>query len=134
MNGKSRSLYISKIFQRVNRFENFRNIKRSTFPIQKAKVKKNEKPSKSTNRQTKIVLQAFPLPDQVRLFLEENQDILSLINGKKLAALEISKFKSKLMNVFKKTDFPKPAQLVDSIIMLGPNGCGPNILGKRDEI
>ena len=89
----------------------------------------NEKPSKSTNRQTKIVLQAFPLPDEVRLFLEENQEILSLINGKKLAALEISKFKSKLMNVFKKTDFPKPAQLVDSIIMLGPNGCGPNILG-----
>ena len=95
----------------------------------------------STNRQTKVVIQAFPLPNEVRLFLEESQSILVEINAKRMPELEINKFKSKLMKVFQKTSFPKPAQLVDSIIMLGkcwkcdwkftllgPNGCGPNIL------
>ena len=73
----------------------------------------------STNRQTKVVIQAFPLPNEVRLFLEESQSILAEINGKRMPELEINKFKSKLMKVFQKTNFPKPAQLVDSIIMLG---------------
>jgi len=82
----------------------------------------------SANRQTKIVLQAFPLPDPVRLFLEANEPSLTLINAKKMDELDVAKFKSQLMEVFKRTDFPQPAQLVDSIIMLGPNGAGPNIL------
>ena len=82
----------------------------------------------SPNRQTLVVVQAFNIPGQVRLFLEENLEILKRIRRAELPEIEVSKFKSELMTKFKDSNFPQPAKTVDSIMVLGPNGCGSNIL------
>merc|ERR1712131_79547 len=82
----------------------------------------------SANRQTRVVLKAFPLAKEVRLFLEQNQKNLLSISRKEMSELEVAKLKSKLMDKFKEANISQPAKTVDSIIALGPNGCGSNIL------
>ena len=66
-----------------------------------------------------MVLKAFPLAKEVRLFLEENQKNLLSISRKEMSELEVAKLKSKLMDKFKEANFPQPAKTVDSIIALG---------------
>ena len=67
----------------------------------------------------RVVLKAFPLAKEVRLFLEENQKNLLSISRKEMSELEVAKLKSKLMDKFKEANFPQPAKTVDSIIALG---------------
>ena len=64
----------------------------------------------------------------VRLYLEENASLLKEISRSEISELEVSKFKSKLMDLFRRANFSHSAKLVDSIMVLGPNGCGSNIL------
>ena len=68
---------------------------------------------------SRVVLKAFPLAKEVRLFLEQNQKNLLSISRKEMSELEVAKLKSKLMDKFKEANISQPAKTVDSIIALG---------------
>ena len=78
------------------------------------------------NRQSQVVIQAFPLPKIVREFLTENSEKLGRLD--KLDEKDVSKIRSKLMETFHKASFPQSSMTVDQIIAFGPSGNGPNII------
>ena len=86
------------------------------------------------NRQARIKVQAFPLPSDVRIYLEEkSDDIRSIVLGKS-SLDEVEKLRSNLMGAFHKAGFAKSSATVDQIIAFGPEGFGPNILLNMVEV
>ena len=80
------------------------------------------------NRQSQVVVQAFPIPSEVREFLTAKGELLQQIGNGQLDDKRANKLRSNLMEAFHKVDFAQSSQTVDRIIALGPDGHGPNLL------